>query len=321
MLKYILASIIILLLLEGCANVNRVNETASTVISEVQMTQENEQEDRADNENIVEQTTITQSIDASESDKENVANTDFDNNKNPYENYDPYHFWHYYVYEMYRGAVIDELFPELEHHSYTKRNENTIIDINVHYPQVDKDGEFSKAFNNYYINKLKMLYDVEGRFLDYITEGITYNEIGYTLNSCYAYEWSSIYSVFIEETVLVNRTLSTPICDNFDLNTGVRINLDDIFSVSYDEYSTRITQFIVVPETEYKPSLFPWYKNGSESIPMPAVENFMLTPNGLALIYGIGEIADMASRAVVLYVDYEDILDILSIEFRLANGL
>ena len=54
---------------------------------------------------------------------------------------------------------------------------------------------------------------------------------------------------------------------------------------------------------------------------MPTVENFMITPRGLAFVYNMGEIADNASRAVVLYVEYSDVLDILCMDFRFANNL
>jgi len=62
------------------------------------------------------------------------------------------------------------------------------------------------------------------------------------------------------------------------------------------------------------PALEPWFEDSSEQIPLPNEENFMLTPNGLALIYIQGEISSESEGVVILCVDYKDIKDILKTE-------
>ena len=96
----------------------------------------------------------------------------------------------------------------------------------------------------------------------------------------------------------------------------MRLTLDDIFSVDYDEYSKRLSESLKKPETDYTQTLEPWYEGGLKRIPIPDIENNMLTPNGLALIYSRYEIACGAEGPVILYIEYDDIEDILNFDIN-----
>ena len=234
---------------------------------------------------------------------------------NPYDN--PYltTFWHHDIFELFRGACRVEFSETLEYSVSASLEANTLMSLNAILPQINAQSQFALAFNDYYISRLDFLRGIEDQlwskaFEDNIWWSHRYNQVVQ-----YAYIWGDIYSVIIEEVderANGNSSTESPLCDNFSITTGLRLTLDDIFTVCYDEYSLRLSESLKKPETDYPQILEPRYENGAQRIPLPARENFMLTPNGIALIYHRYEIAFGSEGVVILYVDYEDVKDILS---------
>lgn len=195
--------------------------------------------------------------------------------------------------------------------------------FDIVFPQIEDQSQLALAINDYYLNKLCSLRDTEDRFWS-----ITLEDDGwphppyYSQTALYAYTWGDIYTVIIElidEGGFAFHYNNNPLCDNFSISSGSRLTLDDVFSVGFDEYSTRISGLLKTPVTEYTQSLNPWYEEETRRIPMPDIENFMLTPNGLALIYSRYEISDGATGPVILYVNYEDVKDILNTDLGLVE--
>jgi hypothetical protein len=219
--------------------------------------------------------------------------------------------WHYFLFELFRGAeevVIDDWFKYKNEYYFEDIDSRFIVE--VEYPRLNNnfDSDFLTKLNNYYYDRLNQTQKKEYTSDEWI--GSNWHE-EYRQEIYGVYTFENIISVIIKESRLGSRSFFTPLGDNFDIRTGKRLDLSDLFTVGYDVYSERISSALrkVIADEEF--ILFPGYEEGNTPVPLPAEENFLITPNGLAIIYGIGEISAMAARAVVLYVEYEDIADIL----------
>jgi len=305
------------LLLVGCNNDTVVDDNKPATQNDISEIHQNGED--AFNESDLVGKSLTQPLNTL--DELESSDVILKDDNNPYDNDFSISFWQYYLFEMYRGSSLYEFSTRLEYESSGIKGEWPLMSFQLSYPQIEEQSQFAERFNDYYANKLQEQQELENHYIDTVITTNTVHGVGYKQYACYAYVWGNSFTSIIDETISINRTVSNPICENFDLSLGKRLTLEDIFVVDYNEYSLRITQSLKTPSTDYEPFLYPWYSNGTESIPMPTVENFMVTPSGLAFVYSMGEIADNASRAVVLYVEYSDVLDILCMDFRLANNL
>jgi len=233
---------------------------------------------------------------------------------NPYENMYFLGQWRYDVFELYRGAEKVEFSETLSYERVTALDERLYRRFEVSLPQVAETSPFFETFNRFYCDKYQELQGNENLILDnHVSGTVRQHSLTHSITVLYAYTWENTLSVIIEETQSDSRTVSELIVDNFDLNTGRRLTLDDVFTVSDDIYSERILSSIRIPDIANPPILFPPFDDSLENIPMPTSENFLLTPNGLALIYKTNEIASRASGTVILFVDYGDLSDILAL--------
>ena len=233
-------------------------------------------------------------------------------------------FWKYYIFELFRGATEEQVQDRMEYSSYfaTRTRGSNHMKFEVSYPRFAETSPIAEQLNSYYLCKIDVMREKEAEHWEYakgFAPQFHPHTDSYSHSTSLLYTWGNIYAVIINERDARNRLTYTPLCDNFSLNTGERLSLDDIFTVDYRIYSARISESIKKPETDFKPLLDPWYEDEAENgrreaIPLPSEENFMLTPNGLAFIYRRGEIASMAEDAVILYVEYEDIIDILNVD-------
>ena len=218
-------------------------------------------------------------------------------------------YWQHFVFELYRDAEENSGFETLDYSHVFKRNEEMYMQVNLSYPFLQETTAFARAINHYYTSRQNsVIADAEAE-----KEPFSSMEV-YEEKVLCAYEWGGVYSVVIEKTESAMRSFSTPICDNFNLITGELLAMRDIFCVDYNEFSARICEVLRnLDGSTIELRLFPFYEDGSESIPLPRSETFLLTPKGLALFYQQGEIADMAQGVVILYVEYTDISDILNL--------
>ena len=239
---------------------------------------------------------------------------------NPFSNLMINSFWQYYVFELYRGAMKLELSSMLEYNANLIWENEQWYNMEIAFPQIVEESLFALSFNSYYLNRLLFLNEVQDRLLENLIIDNLWRQTRLFRNTgLYAYYWADFFSVIIEEEESIYGPYNKPICDNFQLSTGLRLSMDDIFSVDYCEYSVRIGQSLRKITPDYPECFLPWYENGTESIPLPKTEGFMITPIGLAIIYGVDEIAATCEGAVILYVNYEDIIDILNINPRLVS--
>jgi len=105
----------------------------------------------------------------------------------------------------------------------------------------------------------------------------------------------------------------------FDLNTGERLELSDIFSVSEEEYMNLIFDFITqelavdgrLPFSPFAPYTDPWY----EIIRQLDPNNFYITKNSLIIFYWRGTFAPGAGGMYpnIFEIPLDDIRDILAI--------
>jgi len=225
--------------------------------------------------------------------------------------------WEYGIYELFREARRFEFFDKLDYSTNASKCDRLIFRFNISLPQIDETSEFAESFNNYYVERLNEFRAKEDELwlksIEALPDGHSMHFPIYEKEVLFAFEWSNFLSVVINESVQTPRALYTPLCDNFDLRTGERLTLGDVFTVEFEIYSERIRDALQKPDFNFPQNLWPWLEDASERIPMPESENFLLTPHGLALIYRHGEIASQSQGVVILFVEYGDICDILTI--------
>ena len=232
--------------------------------------------------------------------------------------------YEYFIFEIFRGAQkVDFSDRLLEYSSTASLSGRGFLRFCISLPCLDEKSRFEEAFNDFYFGKMEQLraYEKElwGETVECYKRQRGYEGCHriYEQEALYAYTWGDFYSVIINEADKTGRYYYMPLCDNFDMGTGKRLTLDDVFTVDYRTYSKRIAESLREPDhynEDFVQGIHAGYEDGSESIPMPIRENFLLTPHGLVIIYDTGEIAGMCIGPVLLIADYESISDILAIE-------
>jgi len=239
-----------------------------------------------------------------------IAAPEPDQYDNPYYNPDSLYFFEYYVFELFRGAQQIEFAETLEYNAIVPSSGGGNVRFEVLFPQIGDTSQFAESFNDYYHDRLE-----EVKTMDALPDGyVMFFPCGYEQKVRYAYTWGNIYTVMINEAIWTSRAFVNPLFDNFDSRTGSRLTLDNVFTVDYDNYCERISNSLSKLDIDNPPLLDSWYENSTQRIPLPESGNFLLTPHGLALVYRQGEVASMAEGPVILFVDYESVLDILNTE-------
>ena len=236
--------------------------------------------------------------------------------ENPYTNDMSLTYFQHYIFELYRGAERVEFNDFLEYSVSAERRGYEFLRFELYYPLLGGATTFDTAANEYYLDRLTTAREQENYYYDMSLDSV--HGVEYRQRALYAYTWENYYSVISCELRLVTRTLYTPLSDNFDLNSGTHLTLNDIFTVEYDEYGRRINDAIfntaqLDPNFEY---LTPSIRD--RDVPLPQPDGFMLTPNGLALIYMQGSIASEGGGAVILTANYSELSDILAISVQRA---
>jgi len=235
---------------------------------------------------------------------------------NPYDNIDSLSFWQYYLFELNREATIIHIENALCYNTTVKLNRNLLFNFSIDFPgKIDESAIYEKM-NEYYINKLFSMREKESQLIEYLVDYPLWNSCEYSQTALYAYTWGRYYTIVIDEYLSLYRSFSTPICDTFDICKGERLNLNDVFTVDSTIYNDRIREALQKPTTAHQPLLMPEYEQNIAITPLPKNENFILAPTGLVLIYQQGEISSMSEGAVILFVDYVDIADILAVNLN-----
>lgn len=114
--------------------------------------------------------------------------------------------------------------------------------------------------------------------------------------------------------------------DTFDLNTGKKLGLKDIFKVNEDEYMDFIYDFVskkimddINKSNEAAHGYMfddPYSEEGSKSIRIFEPNDFYLSQNALVVFYQKYALANGAAGPIVFEIPYEAISDILAIDIK-----
>jgi len=202
------------------------------------------------------------------------------------------------------------------------------VELKLKLPQLDGNFEGIPAINKYFIDKEKFYYDelpldilkelnqkVEGekdnwyRSAEYslgIVSGDIISMKAYLDGGAGGLSWAGIAG------------------ETFDLNTGKKLELKDIFNVNEDEYMDFIYNSVsqkimddINSEIETRPGYFfedAYSGDGYKSIRNFDKNDFYLLENALVVFYQKYVLADGASGPLVFEIPYQNISDILAID-------
>jgi hypothetical protein len=235
--------------------------------------------------------------------------------------------WQYTAFELFRGAervnftsYLGEVDPDYSKQEHSERfleadygeamNPDYELNLEISFPYLEREGEFAESLNLYYKDKLQSTREWE--ILRMEESGLDNFYCSHRYDSLYAYAWERFYTVVTEHHTMDFRQFCEPIFDNFDTISGKRLALSDVFSVGRAEYEARLTKALRSPIkfSALRPVVSAMRMD--EDIPLPKDENFLITPQGLAFSYQIGEIDSVAEGPVFLLIPYESVADILS---------
>lgn len=218
-------------------------------------------------------------------------------------------------------------------HGYYDDNNVLILKVSVELPEIKSGGteEGRSMINEYYRNELEKnvtyaeteLYDMAindkqnsdetgSAFSESISEQrfeTTLNNAG-ILSVCRFYNSSDLSDVSAQG-------------DTFNLYSGSRITVDELFTVPEQEFAKRLTENIVLQikeRSEY--SDFRFFEDyavyARDSFDK---DNFYLTPEGIGFIYGLHTVAPPEMGVMRFVVPYEDIADIYKEPKALGEAL
>lgn len=229
--------------------------------------------------------------------------------------------------ETYSSENDVDIFPlySIEPISESKDIKNdygtVIISIDASVPSISPSNDISDEINDYY---KKMLHNnVSNAELELQDSLNSYNNeptAPYYFNQNYTIclnnknfisikRQNEIYSGGVHE----NYTIYS---DNFDLKSGGKLSLSDIFSVDEDVYMPRLLESV---EAEIEANKSNYYEKYKDMLSDFNQQNFYLTQTHLVLFYQYYDLAAYSVGIPEFSIPYEEISDIMNKEVK--NGL
>ena len=228
-------------------------------------------------------------------------------------------FWWFYIHEFFHDA--EEITVEYNAYSNQYVSEDTLDRFTLRFslPSMVDDNAFSKSFNAFYADKAEKILSIENSFQqDYASHGLGY-PFSYDMAVFKVYRWQNFCVVISTETTMFGREFANPIGETFDMTTGRRINLSDLFYVEEDEYEPILREVLRNPV--FPPYTAQMLSPDADKLPIPLPDNenfsvspgsFALSPVGIVFMYQTTEISATAGGPVFLIVPYAEIADILN---------
>jgi hypothetical protein len=235
--------------------------------------------------------------------------------------------WRYPLYEIFRGAETVSFGDELHYrqdyyHIDTNDDEywySKEFTCEVTLPRAVHGEPWAEQINTYYLDIMSEL-RIEGDNLwrEYtgnhpLVSYTNYYEGAYRLNNVITIMRSRYYNAGWRPSLNW-----TPFADLFSALDGKRLELDDLFAVTQDEYLPILYASLLNAENRFvqghTPEYADWFKayHREERITNFDRASVAITPAGLVFIYPTGSASDNATGVVFLDVPFSDLQGLLS---------